>query len=153
MCTPSGYKFSNPVLLQGRSPQNPLPNRFCSVRKVSCPPPPTVFPPKMPFIPRFWYSHVVLTPTARARQLGARLGPKIMARVCSRSSALLAGSPPQWGCASGQAHPSRANCSAWDLTWGRDRGMTYVRVQGLGLCPGRGDDQRGKNLMPLPVGR
>lgn len=152
MCTPTGYTFPSLVCCRVRPPK-PSSQLILQPKESHVCVPPHSSSPKNALIPRFWCSHAALTPTAQARQLGARLGAKITARVCSRSSALLAGSSPQRGCASGQAHPSRANSSAQDLTGGRDRGMTRAGVQGLGLCPGREDDQRGKKVMPLPAGR
>lgn len=80
-----GIKFPNPVLLQGRIAPNPLANRFCSVRKVSCLSLRHYYPRKVSFVPGFCCSHVVLTPIAQAHQLSARLSTKITARLCSRS--------------------------------------------------------------------
>lgn len=58
-----------------------------------------------------------------------------MARVCSRTSALLAGSSPHLSCASGQAHPSHVKCSARDLNEGRDLQLTRIKSARLGPLP------------------
>lgn len=78
-------------------------------------------------------------------QLGTRLGAKTLTGVCCRASGLAGGSGAElWA-------STPLLCEL--LCPGHDRGLTRTRAQGLGLCPGKEDDQRGKKPVPLPFGR
>lgn len=147
-----GYKYPGQFWCKIES-SNPLAYRLCSVRKISHLSHPAFFsPPKCPSFQCSGASTLCLPQRHQLVSLAPSWGQWSQPGFVSRSPVLLAGSSQQPGSASEQAQPSHPKSSAWDLTRGHDRGMTRAGAQGLGLCPGRGDDRRGKKLMPLPAG-
>jgi len=147
ICAPSpGIRSQIQFCCRVRTPK-PSSQPILQCKKSLSPPTPHISPLKCP------HSQVLVQPrsahsdsssTSARRQAGSKDHGQRLLQILSFAGR----QPPAAGLCFRPAIALR-----WEvLSPGPDQVMTRAGVQGLGLCPGRGDDQSGKKLMPLPVG-